>query len=236
MLCAAVKPASASAAHPTDLSTSLFSASHNLATVASLDAASSLQVLPTDLGAAPLSSISARKTKRKQAEVQCPTCNENFLINFTEDDAEDLPATTLDAVRSYVGEQLKVALEAYMLGREVLRQTPLGQTIEIYLVGRHCDDGTWLCGEEAWAKFWNNLCCCFVIGDHGGIPSSTQSVLGSRTPALSLTTLMPLHPVIPAGAELLGFSGLVSSAALAFNAVMLGCLRSGHCLGWTRAF
>lgn len=127
-----------------------FSTSQYSATAAPLDAASSL---PT---AARLSTIVARKTKRKQGEVQCPTCSEKCLVDFTDKDAEDLPATSgnnLDAVRSYVGEQSKGVLEADVLGREMLRQIPLGQSVGIYFVSHQCIDGAWRCGEEAWAKF-----------------------------------------------------------------------------------
>lgn len=125
-----------------------------------------------------------------------------------------------------------------MLGREVLGQLPLGQSIRVGSVKRQCDDGTWRVCEETkmWAQFWNNEGSGSVAGDPARIPKSTGALLGSTISALSLMTLMRLHPVIPAGVELLDFSGPVSAAGLAFNAVMLGRLRSGDYLAWMRAF
>lgn len=170
---------SSSAAHPTDVSTSLLSTSQYSATVAPLDAASSLPA------AARLSTIAARKTRRKQAEVQCPTCNEKCLVDFTDKDAEDLPATSgnnLDAVRSYVGEQSKGVLEADVLGREMLRQIP-GSRSESTSSSINASMALGAVVKKPGRNL--NSCCGSVSGDRARIPSSTNVFWDPRYPLVA---------------------------------------------------
>ena len=74
--------------------------------------------------------------------------------------------------------------------------------------------------HASWMDFWNRQCDANVRGDHGGIPEATRVLLGLKVSGLSLMTLMRLHPVCPAGAELLNFQEAVSPQALAFNSVL----------------
>lgn len=135
------------------------------------------------------------------------------------------------ALSEIVQGEWKQALEAYMLGREILPRLPAGSNARIFRVevAGPCDS------ISSWLRFLTRRVETSVACAASDLPANVQGLVDTPVSAFSMLQWMQLHPVFP-GAELLDFGERVGARALALNAALFGKLRSGDYLTWMRAF
>ena len=180
----------------------------------------------------------AKRRKLKASSAVCPSCSFEFQIR-DEGDADARASTSqVDAV---IGGCWHAALEAYMLGRQLqisLKPGAVSRLLSVECVVSEVTAGfSPTCSQaDIWMEILNRPCSVKVRGEATNLPPAPRTLIDKPITALTLMSLMQLHPVVPYGEEILQLSPDATFSAVVFNGVMYGRLRSQDYISWMNTF
>ena len=170
-------------------------------------------------------------------KVKCPGCFHKFV---PKDDYDGKLTASTAGISMIISSHWREALQAYMVGRQVLSLLAQGSEVQVELIEvKYTGESVYRSTAETsiWKTVLNKRVVPEMKGATSKLPEAVRHLVNKEVSALTVMGLMQLHPVIPQDRELLDMNKYpVSFEALVLNSIMLGRLRSQDYIAWMEAF